>query len=329
MNRLDLLKKLNAVSAGLSKKELLEQSNSFVFSGKQLITFNGEIMCRTKNPFNFDCVVRAEELVKILTRMNDEEIKVTLDDNEIVIKGRGKAAGLSCEAEVLLPFSNVPRPKEWFEVGKGVAKILQQAAMTCGVDESMPQTTCVHIEKNKIEACDNFRMYRCKIKTGFPVEMLIPAMSLKAVKGHKMKAVSSTKEWLHFKSGDGCIFSLRCYADKYHNQLETLLKVKGAKIQLPAELRETLERAEVMVDVGYEAEVTLQIEDNVLIINSRKDGGWYKEKKKLKYKGTPLSFKVNPAFLVEILEKTRTVIVGKGRMKIETDNVEFMVCLEV
>ena len=44
MNRLDLLNKLNAVSVGLSKKELLEQSNSFIFAGKQLITFNGEIM---------------------------------------------------------------------------------------------------------------------------------------------------------------------------------------------------------------------------------------------------------------------------------------------
>ncbi len=329
MNRLDLLNKLNAVSVGLSKKELLEQSNSFIFAGKQLITFNGEIMCRTKNPFDFDAVVRAEELVKLLSRMNDEEIKVTLVKNEIIIKGKAKLAGLTCEEEVLLPYKVVPKPTSWTEVTKGVTRALQQAAMTCGIDESMPKTTCVHVEKNKVEACDNFRMYRCKIKTGFPIEVLIPAISLKAIKSHKIKAVSSSKEWLHFKTSGGFILSLRCYADKYHDALDALLNVKGDSIELPAELGEILERAEVMVDAGYEAEVTLQIENNKLTINSRKDGGWYKEQKKLKYKGTPLSFKVNPTFLVEILEKTRTVVVGQGRMKIKTDNVEFMVCLEV
>ena len=66
-----------------------------------------------------------------------------------------------------------------------------------------------------------------------------------------------------------------------------------------------------------------------LKLTARKDGGWFEEIKRVKYDGPDLAFEVNPKFLVDALAKTNKVKIGDGKLKLELDKIQFVVCLEM
>ena len=207
--------------------------------------------------------------------------------------------------------------------------MIQQAARTCGREDSNPMTTVVHITKDKIEACDNYRFFRATLKTGFKTPVMIPASSLLALDGQVLLSASQGEGWIHFKTDTGHEISCRCTHGNYAN-VDSILKIKSSEdVVLPPNLGEMSGRAEVMAINDGVAFVKIRIEDKQLTIESRKDSGWYREKKRVKYDGPALGFEVNPKFLSDVLERTRKVKIGDGKMKLEVDNIQFVVCLEV
>jgi hypothetical protein len=80
--------------------------------------------------------------------------------------------------------------------------------------------------------------------------------------------------------------------------------------------------------MGEAGEAHISLTDGVLKIRTQKDGGWYEERRKIKYSGEALSFMINPEFLKDILGKAQKVTLGNMKMKMEQDNTHFVVCLE-
>ena len=187
----------------------------------------------------------------------------------------------------------------------------------------------VHVTPDLVEACDNFRLFRATLPTGFTGEILLPASSLKTLAREDFKQVSLGEGWTHFKTAEGAEVSIRCSHENYHDSLDALLEEDGAeKVSLPANLGEIVSRAKVMQDPETDPQVGVKITPKELVLTSRKDTGWYKEKKRVKYDGPELEFLVNPEFLAEILELTRQVkIIGNQRIKLETDTIQFVAAL--
>lgn len=324
----ELLAILHECSVGLSSKEVLVQSNAFVFSGKYLLTFNDDVMARHANPLGFDAAVNAADLMAILSKIPDEEIEVAREGGEIIIKGKRRSAGIACASEIGLPIDAVPPPSSWSKIKEGVMPLLQQAAKCCGKDESQYLATCVHITPKLIEASDNFRLYRVTTPTGFPEEVLVPGAAINVLSGMEVTEVSQGKGWVHFRTTSKTEISLRCSHQKYHETIGDILKMVHAEIvTLPRNLSEIVERAEVMLNSDFNATVGIRIEDEMLTLTTRKEGGWYKEKKRIGYSGRSLDFDINPQFLVELLQKTHEVAVGDGKLKISLPPMEFVVAL--
>lgn len=325
-----LLSRLNEASIGLSSKEVLEQSNSFVFKDGRLTTFNDDIMVRVASPLDFDVVVNASDLMGILAKIPDDEITIVLKDGELRIKSPSKtrAAGIGCSTEVALPLDAVPTPGKWFRLAEGINGIMQQAARTCGNDEARYLTTCVHATPKRIEACDDERMFRVDLETGFPDEVLIPAASVHELERIEISRVAIGKGWVHFKTTAGAEISIRCSHEKYHPNVDDILKMNNpVKLVLPAELGDTIERAEVFHTAAFADKIGVRISNNELTITSRKENGWYKERQAVAYKGRELAFEIQPQFLVEVLARTRDVLVDDRKMKIANDKVQFIVSL--
>jgi len=329
VNREQFLKTLNGASIGLSKKEILEQSNSFVFYEGKIITFNDEIFCSSDSPLEFDAVIVADDLMKILSRLPDEEIDIDLKGEEMIIKGKRRTAGITCASTVHLPFEAVPSPDKWTKLVPGFGKMLQQASRTCGSDETQYKTTCVHVTPDLIQACDNFRFLRVDMETGLDQEILIPASSIGTLNGITLKRASIGEGWIHFKSDAKQLISVRCSHEKYHTGIDELLEVQGEEITLPKNLAEMIGRAEVMNKSGYDARISITIEEGKLKILARKDGGWFREEKRIKYEGDSLVFDVHPQFLAEVLERTHKVLVGQNKLKLVSEGIQFVVGLEV
>lgn len=329
VNCKELLSILKVSAIGLTNREILEQSNTFVFKDKELITFNGEISTRHENPLDFDAVIPAEDLIKILMKFPDEEIDINKEREEVVFKGKRKSAGILCFSEVHLPFDTIPIPKKWKSINKETNEMFIQAARTCGKDETQKQSTEVHVTPHRIEACDNFRIFRVEMETGFSEEIMIPASSIHALKDISLIKSSIGEGWIHFKTDTNHQISLRCDYTKYID-LDPILEIKEyQEVTLPDNLGDIIERAEVMNEGDYDSRIEVNIEEGHLTIKSQKETGWYKERKRIKYSGIPLKFNIHPKFFTEVLQKTHSVMIGNNKLKFKMNDIIFMVCLEM
>ena len=332
IKREDFLKILNIAAVGLTRREILEQSNSFVFTEDYLVTFNGEVLTKCKNPLDdVTGAVGAEDLTKLLSKFPDEFIEVIDKGDELRIKAGGRrSAGITKAAEVALPFDDVPAPKKWNPIPETLLSVLHQAARVCGQDETQPRTTEVHVTEDKVEACDNFRLFRYTMDTGFKKELLIPALSVAGLAGLVFTHCSTRGGWVHFKTESDHVVSLRCSQGEYPD-ISPLLEMgkKTEKVTLPSNLADILGRAEVMHETSYDAVVSVTIKEGELTLKASKEGGWYKETKRVKYSGRPLQFQVHPKFLEDVLQKTHKVLIGGDRLKLEAGDAVFIVCLEV
>lgn len=332
VKREELLQSLQFARLGLSNRgETLEQSNSYVFKDGKLVTFNDEILSRCTSPLgDLQAAVLAEEFLTLVEKLPDEELEVELKGKEMVLVGTRRSAGITAFIEIQLPFDAVPAPEKWYKLGEKTFGMLQQAARICSRDATMELTTVVHATPKLVESCDNFRLFRATIETGFPEEVLIPAESLLELEPWKVVSVSVGKGWVHFRTEDKThVVSIRCSHEKYHGNLDVLLTLgKDAEtVSLPGNLVEIVERSSVMLDAENPA-VQLKMEAGKLTLISRKDTGWYKETKKVKYEGKPLDFEVNAKFLVEVFGRSKDVQVDSKRLKLVTDEIEFVSALK-
>lgn len=320
--------RLNDASLGLSTKESLQQSNCFVFANGRLITFNDEIMVRTSSPLDFDMVVNATDFMGIVSKIPDDEIDVSRRGGEVVVRGKKRKAGIACVTEVVLPVDAVPVPDKWHRLADGALAAMMQAARTCGKPDDDYLSTVVHVTPDRVEACDNVRMFRVDGPTGVPGELLVKAHPLLELEGTDAVKVALSAGWVHFKTAGGAEIALRADAAKYHPDIDAILTLdKPAKVTLPTNLGEIVGRAEVFLSGDRDARIGVRIADNDLVLTARKEGGWYKERKRIMYAGRVLDFEINPKFLVEILSRARDVMVDARKMKIAGDRTQFVVSL--
>lgn len=330
VKREELLEALKFANLGVSlREETLEQSNTFVFTEEELITFNDEVMTRSPTPLpDVEGAVVAKEFMALVEKLPDEELDVSVKGEEIILKGKRRTAGVTCYAEVALPYDAVPLPEKWRTLKDNVLDMLQQAARTCGKDVTQELTLMVHITKDLVEACDNFRLFRATLPTGFPGEGLLMATSVFLLDGLGVKKVALGEGWAHWKTESNRVISLRCSAEKYHDKMDKVLRIGEAEeTGLPANLGEIVSRAMVTMSGDEDPAVSVALESGKLSLSTRKAEGWYKEVKRVKYDGDGIEFLVHPKFLVEMLKRTRRVLINPSRMKMSADGVEFVVAL--
>ena len=78
VNREELLRNLESVQAGLSRREILEQSDCFVFGGKRVVTYNDEVSCRGPSGLDdsFRGAAKADKLLEVLREYPVEGVEV-------------------------------------------------------------------------------------------------------------------------------------------------------------------------------------------------------------------------------------------------------------
>ncbi len=329
LQREPLLSTLRAVSIALSGKAVLEQSDCFVFRGGAVIAYNDEMLVTAPLDLGFEVAVRGEDVIDVLSRFPDDSVDLSLREQSVIVKGKKRTAGITCLLDIRLPFDGVPMPQgKWKRLGKDTAAHLLQAARCCGRDVTNLLTTCVHVTPDYVEACDNNRFFRAEGLTGLSASIIIPAAMIDELSGMNIRQVQVGDGWVYFKNKAGVVFCVRCLHGKYHEGLDKLMEVPdGEEVRFPKALGEVVQRAEVMLDKGYDARVRLRVVDSVLTMTSRKEGGWFREHTRIDYVGKPMDFEVHPQFLAELVDRTRKVVVGKDRMRVITEGGVFVVSL--
>lgn len=338
-NRQQLINILTAVRPGLASKEVLEQSTSFIFSAGVVLTYNDEIAVQHPLPEGLDLegAVAAKELYALLNKLPDEEIALETTDSELIVEGKKARSGIRLQAASTVEetLRVLGHPSDWSQLPEKFVEAIVFCSFSTGRDMTKPLLTCVCVDDAFVMSSDDRRITRFDVGEGLDLkgQLLIPAVSIKALSAYPITSYDVTKGWLHFRTDDGVVFSCRNIegtypAEKIHSILDNS---DGEPVKLPSGLAETLERAGVFssgvsrVDVGNRVRVSLS--EGELMVRGESDAGWLEEKARVRYKGPDVSFDVSADFLQAILAHSGEMLIGENVLKFEGDNFVHIVSM--
>lgn len=328
-----LIKALEEVKPGLGSKDIVEQSTSFAFMDGHVVTFNDMIAVRYPIDLDIEGAVRANELYALLSKIKEKKIDLKVTKNELQIKGEKFKGGIKLEAEIRLPLEEMGEyDEEWIDIPKGFIPAIKLAAPCAAADMSKPILTCVHIEGRYVEATNDFLIIKIdmgkKAKKSFKESLEIPASAVRSLIRYPVEEFCLSPGWVHFRTGEGCIFSCRTFADGFPD-ISHLLDIEGPEVKLPTNVTDLLEKAGIFTegDSDRDEEVLFSLANKKLTVRGEGDYGWFEEETRCPYTGEDIQFSVSPAFLYGILDHLRHCVVGEGALKFEGDNYEYVVCL--
>ncbi len=333
INKATLLAALEIVKPGLASKEVIAQATSFCFMNGNVITYNDEIsISHPVEGLEVEGAVKAEQLYQLLNKIKKDEIDVTVENNEILLKAGKAKAGLVVQAEITLPLDSIATPKKWKLLPDNFIKYLSFAVGSASKDMSRPVLTCVHInQEGFIEASDSLRITKCTME-GMPIRtFLIPATSCVTIIKLEPIKIAEGSGWIHFKTAEGTILSCREYEGDHFPDTTALFKVKGSNITLPKNMQTVLDRASVFSKREHmlDESVSVTLENNNLNIRADSETGWFEEDLNIKYTGEPIKFAVSPYLLRGILSETLSCILSPDRMKFEGENWIYVTTLKI
>ncbi len=315
IDRQELLRRLEAVSHGLSPKDIIEQSASFIFRDGEVLTFNDEVCCRSSSglPESFLGAVPHDPLLNTLRKLKEDSLSVETVEGGLELVGKGRRAHVRMEAEVLLPVDKVGIPDSWTALPKDFLEALSIVQSCAGKDESRFERVCVHIHPKWLEASDNTQMARYNLKTGFQESVLIRRDAVRPLTQLGVTEFSDTEAWVHFRSQD-LTYSIRRHLADYPN-LTRVLEVEGDTVKLPKGLVDAAELAAVFVE--KDDLVTVELKQGRVKVKGEGPRGWYSESKKSTYQGDPIVFRIAPSLLAEIVKRHDECIIREGRLKVD------------
>lgn len=326
VNREHLLSALDFAKGGLAQREIIQQSTCFIFKDGLIQTYNEKTCCRIPSPLgsNLTAAIPSAPLLEILGELPEEELQVSLKNNQLQLKGRGRVAKINIEARIYLDVDSIEQPLEGAK-GEGwtplhddfceAISIVQQCAMFKGGEAAL---SCIHIHPQWVEACDLARVCFCRfaLSTLFPESVLIRRESVQNLGNMGASRFAITNGWVHFEGPRGAVLSCRRYTDVVDfPDLSPNVQIVGQPLEFSKSLPDELKRAQIFASPDGEDNNFLRI-DVYQTLNGKDGGkkgemrlegkgpaGSYTCRKGAGYQGEDMTFYIPPQMLLDILKK--------------------------
>ena len=325
-----LLDALLLVKPGLSSKEVIEQSSSFVFINGLVVAYNDEIAVSYPLDIGIEGAVQSKELLALLGRVKDEEIILKQKKSELFIKGKKFKAGIRFESEINLPVDFFMEKKPKFKkIPEGLLDGIQICIFSAAKENISAVLNTIHVKDDYVESCDNFRLTRCSLSKPIQDELLIPVTAAHYLFGYAPNSYVIAQGWIHFKHKEsGLTFSCRTFEEQYPD-LSDFIEVEGSPVKIPSELTEILDRMKIFTGEGTTSDrlVTIRIEDNECIVRGENENGWIEEKAKIKKQKESYAFQVSPRILQDIIGRSSKAILSDQALKFRSKSFVHVVAL--
>lgn len=305
-----LMEALAKVKPGLSTKEFIEQTTSFAFIKGRVVTYNDEIsISHPIENMDIEGAIQAEPLYALLSKLKQDTVKIVVKGKEMLIRAGRVKAGFKLEQEIKLPLEEIGEKKKWKRLSHPslFLKGLQFVSFTCSKDITRPVLTCVNVRQSGLlEATDNYRISTYKVDELPVADFLLPVNAVYILVKYDINAIAETHGWVHFKTREGTILSARTYTGDFPDVVPHL-KVKGYKLSFPAILTEILERSLVFAkkEIIANSSIEVALSDNKIKVKGDADAGWFEEFSKVEYDSEPVTFIINPLFLLDIAKENK------------------------
>ena len=332
IKREDLINVLTKVKPGLAQKDLIEQSNHFIFEEGRVWTYNDQIAISQEFKSHLAGAVKADEFYKLLNKLDDEELEVAVQEGEFLIQGKTVTANIKIDSEIKLQPIQAPdiNSKNWQTLPEDFTDSISLCLFSASRNMIRPELTCLYVTGKTVFSTDTFRATKREMKSKVKEDFLLPAIAAKElVKYNVYKVFTDTEGWLHFTNKEHTMFSCRTFVDvKYPEKIWDFFDIEGEKIDLPNSFEQVIDRVATLVTADFDLDrfVDLTIAKNTLTCKGKGPHGSVSEKAKIDYSGKEIVIKVHPGFLMEILKQLNSMTIG-DRLLFQGDNFEHAICL--
>lgn len=330
VNRVAFAEMLARVEPGRSTRNFLEQSSCYIFQGGWVSTFNDEVCCRTKTDFpdEVEGAVQGRHLKDTLDGLTDEEVTVSVEGPEFRLTTPRKKAGIRLEREVRLPVDQVETPESWTPLDNpdAFAKAVKLVTETAGKDEEEFMTVCVHVTPSALEATDRWQASRYEVATGFQAECLVRAKSLRAAGALDITKVGETPNWAHFRN-KALVISVRRHVAPFQD-LAQHFAFTGQPVDLPRGAVEAAKLGGVFsADDKDNNKVFVFLEDGRMRVRGEGANGWAEAEPECGYAGPPVSFRISPKTLEDIVKDHQRCEVSPSKLLVRGDRWTYLTVL--
>lgn len=334
VKREEFLRMLASVECGLSKRDFVEQSSCVVFDEGWACTFNDEICCRTKTGFpdSFKGAVYAEPLKRVLENLTDDEVEISADNGELLVRGKRKKTGIRMEAQIVLPIDEVEVPVKgtWKDLPKEFIEGVKKVKEVTGTNDEEFMTVCVHVHPNWVEACDRKQTTRYEVDSGVTRSFLVRAQSIAQMIPLDMTRIGETDNWVHFRNSS-IIFSCRRHLEEYPtDKLTELLKFRGEKAILPQGGVEAANLASIFSgDDKKNDKVLVRLTDGHMFVEGQGARGWAEADMDMAYHGPVVEFHIQPQMLIDLIRDNKECEIGPGKLIVFGERWKYMTILDI
>jgi len=331
LDKHDLLRVLTRVKPGIAKKGIVEQFTHFIFTGKEIVTYNDDISICHPFETDFKCSVKAEDLFKILSGIKNDVVDIILEEGRMSINTAKTRAGLATTTEgdaeehiELLDLGSLT----WSNCPPDLAKGLFLCMFSASSDMTQGVLTCVYVNGNKVSSSDEVRVSEYTLKKKTDLNVLIPARNITELLCFDTKHYCISNSWIHFKTEDNVVFSSRIVVGDFEEDCSQYFAVEGEEVNLPTDFKDMIESVAFMTEgeIDMDKTVNLKIKDKKILCKAEKQTGWIEKELDFEFDHN-ITIKINPLFLTQILDKATTLRVGSDSALFVSDSFKHVIAL--
>jgi len=354
VKRKELIENLKKAMPGIeSGSATLQGADSFVFHNGKIYTYNDLISVVV--PIESDELlseglegsVKADEFFKIINKFSSDEMKLSVTEKGtwLIKCGKAKVEMSLMDFDFESRFENLsPDEDSWVDLNDEFISGIQ----VCKMNLNKTDFSGIYFEGKDIVSTDGNQLnfYTMK-KTELPKFWLSDNSVGELLKLNKLVAIQLSGTWVHFKTEDGTIFSVKTleFAGYPYDKLKNIINSsssKKAKIhaKFPESLFTAIDRASSFsIDVLDYSAVRLSISKDKIEVSSERSSGKYTEKvawdEVIENDFDSFNFYVDSAMMQYISKRTVEFYLFEGpirdgrqlpRLLFVTENSKHLIC---
>lgn len=335
MNRKNLVDALKTIIDATEKNDSIAVSDSFVFDTDKIYVYSGNMFFVYPIDIGIKCVVKAKETLKILEKMESEEVEIT-EKNGIIYFVSGKTKlkmnnVISDDAGLDVPI-NIPEDSLFQIVTDDFFAGIELCFYSLDKNSQVSYLNGIFLNSDSMWSSDDLKISKFNLTYDYEFSSIIPykaCLIIKNPKNHPEK-MAFKDNWLYFKYDSGVVFATSTILDKFPiNRASDIVNEYADSedyYEFPDEIIKSLDRVSVFANVKEDEttpKISISRKDNNLIIKGEKRYGSVEDTIDLKdnpmYR-EDIVLRINPDLLKKILNITKCFTVSDGVAAFKTSN---------
>lgn len=315
LERKVLLENLKLAMPGIeSGNVVLQGSDSFVFHNGKLFTYNDLVAVLVPIDSiglvddDIEGAVHAKEFYNVVSKFTNDEITLSVkDDHTWELKcGRAKASLTLLDFDFKTRLDGVsPDDNAWVDLDNDFI----DGVAICKMGNNKSNLSGIYVNDKNILSTDSYQINLYTMKNSLPKFWISDSSVNELLKIKNFKKVQVSKTWVHFKTEDGVVFSLKTLNDVNYPYTKIMNLVNNSNpsendfhATFPSSLFKSVDIADSFaISMVDQSVVRLVLSNEGIEVSSEKNSGSYLEMipwdKPLEKEIEPTKLYVNPSMM--------------------------------